>query len=423
MIHDLWRREIMKAQDTKSKVVKKWPSDHINHWKDKLYFQKYTDSDGTHQTSDLYVRFQQFGKRRAINLNTSNREEAARRARDKYVLVKLKGWESIEPKKSVRPIKGPTVSDVLTVLEARATHLSANSRKQYATALRLLVGGVSGIVCEKLGQSQWRATVGDKPISCLTAQAVREWRTARSKEASDPIAFAKRITHLNSVVRNARGCFAPAMQPHFRDAGLNEILCPFQGLKLERAKRSRSYRSEIDHQVLINEIDTLPRNDMRVVLIIALVLGLRRSEIDRLRWEHIDLKVGILTVQTTDEGAVKSEHSHRTLNLDPWLLKTLQAHKKAKRGTKHVVAGVLAKGYNYRAQTTFQLAVKWLRARGISSTHPLHTLRKEFGSQVAAKHGIAAAAKTLGHADHSNVTALYVDAKGVLTSGICPKID
>lgn len=412
----------MKAQDETLKVAKKWPSDHVNHWKAKLYFQRWSERGVSHYTSELYVRFQSHGKRNAINLGTSNRDEGARKARDIYLKVKQEGWGAVERPKIAKSVAGPTVSDILIILDMRATHLSPNSRKQYATALKLLVGDVIGADCGKVGQQEWRAVVGSTPICCLTPQAVREWRTCRTKEVSDPISLGKRVTHLNSILRNARGCFAPSMQPHFMDAGLGEIPCPFHGVKLERAKRSRSYRSEIDTQALINEIDALPRNDVRVVLIIALVLGLRRSEIDRLRWEHIDLKAGNLTVQTTDEGSVKSEHSHRTLNLDPWLLKTLQDHHKANRATKHVIAGVLAKGYNYRAQTTFQQAVKWLRARGISSTHPLHTLRKEFGSQVAAKHGIAAAAKTLGHADNSNVTALYVDAKGILTSGISPEI-
>lgn len=413
----------MKAQDPTSKVVKKWPSDSVNHWKDKLYFQKWTENDVTHKTSELYVRFQVHGKRRAINLNTSNRDEAARLARDKFVLVKNKGWEAIDPPKPARAFTGPRVREILEVLETRATHLAPNSRKQYATALRQLAGEIVGLSAEKMGSTAWREAVGNVPILSLSPQAIREWRTTRTKEVTDPIAVGKRVTHLNSLLRNASGCFAGAMQPHFKDAGLDDVPCPFAGVKLERAKRSRSYRSEIDHQKMINEINALPQNDTRMVLIIALVLGLRRSEIDRLLWDHVNLKAGTLTIQTTDEGAVKSENSHRTLHLDDWLVKALQEYRKIDRASRHVISGKRAKGYSYRAEISFQKAVKWLRDHGVSGTHPLHTLRKEFGSQVAAKHGLAAAAKTLGHADHSNVTALYVDAKGVLTSGICPEID
>lgn len=410
----------MKAQETAKKVAKKWPSDHVNHWRDKLFFQKWTEGGECRSTSDLYVRFQIRGKRKAINLGTSNREEAAKKARDFYLLVRRDGWDAIEHLKCPKPAAGPSVGDVIRVLETRATHLSRKSLKQYATALRLLAGGVAAIDIKKTGRAHWRAAVDNVAVSSLTPQAVREWRGARQKEAADPISAAKRVTHLNSILRNARGCFSPAMQPHFADARFGEIRCPFDGVKLERNQRSRVYRSEIDHQELINHINALPRSDMRIALVIALTTGLRRSEMDRLKWTHIDFDAGTLSVETTEEGAVKSVHSARLLHLDPWCVETLRGHRGNAGGASHVIAGVLMKGNAYRAEDVFREAVQWLRQQGVTSTHPLHTLRKEFGSQVAALHGIAAAAKTLGHADFSNVTAVYVDAKGKLTSGIAP---
>jgi hypothetical protein len=39
----------------------------------------------------------------------------------------------------------------------------------------------------------------------------------------------------------------------------------------------------------------------------------------------------------------------------------------------------------------------WLRAKGVVSKTPLHTLRKEFGSQINARYGLLAASEQLRH--------------------------
>lgn len=409
-----------KEQESTSKVAKKWPRDHVNHWREKVFFQRWTDEGGGGAVSSYCVRIQVNGQRRLENLGTGNREEAARKARDLYLRVKQEGWDAVKPPKPQAAATPPTVGQVLEVMETRATHLSPNSLKQYATALRQLGGEIAGIRVEDVGRQNWRGEVAQVQVESLTPQAVREWRTRRLREASDAVSQAKRLTHINSLIRNARGCFAPQMQPHFEDAGLGALPCPFQGVKLERPKRSRLYRSEIDQQQLINAIAALEPGDLRMTLIVALTTGLRRSEIDRLRWTHIDFQACTLSVEPTEDGAVKSYHSERTLHLEPWVVEEFRKHRKRGTDRTYVIGGARRVSASYRAEETFRRAIQLLRAWGINGTHPLHTLRKEFGSQIATRWGVAAAAKTLGHADYSNVTALYVDAKGVLTSGLVP---
>ena len=45
----------------------------------------------------------------------------------------------------------------------------------------------------------------------------------------------------------------------------------------------------------------------------------------------------------------------------------------------------------YRAQEEFRQPTDWLRSKGVNFPRPLHTLRKEFGSQICLHHGIHAA--------------------------------
>ena len=55
--------------------------------------------------------------------------------------------------------------------------------------------------------------------------------------------------------------------------------------------------------------------------------------------------------------------------------------------------------------------IQWLRSRGVASRTPLHTLRKEFGSQINARYGLTAAQEMLRHADIAVTAAHYIENK------------
>src|SRR5207237_1635157 len=66
---------------------------------------------------------------------------------------------------------------------------------------------------------------------------------------------------------------------------------------------------------------------------------------------------------------------------------------------------------HYRCERHFVALNKWLRERGVTGNRPLHTLRKEYGSQVCAKHGIYAASRALRHADIAITSQHYLDKR------------
>ena len=66
---------------------------------------------------------------------------------------------------------------------------------------------------------------------------------------------------------------------------------------------------------------------------------------------------------------------------------------------------------HYRSQATFDKLIAWLRGHGVDAEKPLHALRKEFGSLIAARFGIYAAKEMLGHADITTTAAHYLEAK------------
>jgi hypothetical protein len=56
-----------------------------------------------------------------------------------------------------------------------------------------------------------------------------------------------------------------------------------------------------------------------------------------------------------------------------------------------------------------RVLLAWLRAKGVVSKKPLHTLRKEFGSQINARHGLLAASEQLRHGGIAVTARHYVE--------------
>lgn len=65
---------------------------------------------------------------------------------------------------------------------------------------------------------------------------------------------------------------------------------------------------------------------------------------------------------------------------------------------------------HYRCQRDFVELIGWLRS-GVVSRTPLHSLRKEFGSQINARFGLVAAQRMLRHAQVAVTAAHYVEIK------------
>lgn len=55
--------------------------------------------------------------------------------------------------------------------------------------------------------------------------------------------------------------------------------------------------------------------------------------------------------------------------------------------------------------------IEWLRGKGITARTALHSLRKEFGSQICAQAGIYAASVALRHSNITITREHYVDKK------------
>ena len=118
----------------------------------------------------------------------------------------------------------------------------------------------------------------------------------------------------------------------------------------------------------------------------------------------------------------KSEDSTGDVEVDPEVMELFRGHS-ARRTSDFVIESMVpvrpqGTYSHYRCQKHFDALATWLRNHGVDANRPLHTLRKEYGSQVCAKHGIYAASRALRHADIAITSQHYLDKRESATVGL-----
>ena len=124
---------------------------------------------------------------------------------------------------------------------------------------------------------------------------------------------------------------------------------------------------------------------------------------------------GIIRIEATQSFRPKSNDSEGDVLVDPELLEIFRGYYARRKddfvieSDRHVAPTALYD--HYRCQPDIMELIQWLRSRGVASRTPLHTLRKEFGSQINARYGLTAAQEMLRHADIAVTTAHCVENK------------
>ena len=193
------------------------------------------------------------------------------------------------------------------------------------------------------------------------------------------------------------------------------------GVKVERVRVPR-YRSTFDIATLLEQARAeLPTEQLKIFLLAAMA-GLRRNEIDKLPWSAFRWDEGVIRIQTTEFFRPKSRDSEADVLVDAELL-TLFRGFHARRKKEFVIESDQEPDHtadygNYRCQSEFRCLIDWLRAKGVDSKTPLHTLRKEFGSQINARYGLTAAQEMLRHANVAVTAAHYVEKQTAVSPGL-----
>ena len=180
------------------------------------------------------------------------------------------------------------------------------------------------------------------------------------------------------------------------------------------------YQSKFDPVALVQAATHELDPDVLKALLLALCVGLRRGEIDRLLWRQVDFDRELIRLETTEAGALKTEDSAGSVQIDEEL-NTLLRGFRAKAKSDYIIeagqanGGSVSYGQRYRCQKVFKRLTGWLRGQGITARRAIHELRREAGSIVATQSGVLAASRFLRHADIQITAAHYADHKERIT--------
>jgi integrase len=230
-----------------------------------------------------------------------------------------------------------------------------------------------------------------------------------------PVASRQTKVSVNFFLRQARNLFSPDVLRHL-DIELPNPL-PFTGIQFE-PRKSLKYRSEFDIKKLIQTAkDSLSEHQPELfkIFLLAVMAGLRRKEIDLLEWGAFQWQHGCTRIEATRWFQPKSEDSIGDVQVDPEVLEIFRGYRARAIGgfviesTRRPRLGVTYQ--YYRCQELFERLTIWLRENGVKDNKPLHVLRKEYGSQICAIHGIHAASRAPRHADIRVTNEYYTDSQ------------
>jgi integrase len=369
------------------------------------------------------------GRRETIPLGTANKAAAAQKAKEFYFCLQSGGWD--EALLKFKPTSRWSDSSITTVgdfLKAADSVWSGSPKtiSDYARAFRKIVGeyfqiegGRSKFDYRSGGRDAWVKKVERIKLREVTPDKVQKWKVNFLKRAgSNPIKKRAASISVNSLLRQAKSLFAPAVLKFIKV----EIPCsPFEGVAFE-PRRSMRYQSSFDVESLIRAAQKELPQELFKIFLLAIMAGLRRNEIDKLEWQAFDWGKGVISIRATSHFAPKSEDSTGNVEVDSEVMELFRGYSARKTSDFVIESAVSVRPQgtyaHYRCQKDFDALGKWLRGHGVDANRPLHTLRKEYGSQVCAKHGIYAASHALRHSDIAITSQHYLAKRQRATVGL-----
>jgi hypothetical protein len=375
------------------------------YWESKVAFQ-------TRASRTYSVQIQHAGERHWLGLGTANKEEAAARALKLYLDVRANGWDAVMSRRRGNPNEkkvNVTVGDYIEAVAAKSL-IYPKTVQSYAKALRKIVGDIT-----QATDRQKREAV---KLRTLTPQKIEGWRVDFiRRKATDPLKEKSARISANAFIQRARSLFSRETVARVRDIVEIPEPLPFSGVKVEYVRVPR-YRSTFDMAALLEsareELATAKPEGYKIFLL-ASMAGLRRNEIDKLPWTAFRWNEGVIRIEATRFFRPKSHDSEGDVLVDPELMEIFRGYH-ARRRSEFVIESDFSPNPSalydhYRCERDIVELIKWLRSKGVVSKTPLHTLRKEFGSQINARYGLTAAQEMLRHANVAVTAAHYIENK------------
>lgn len=405
---------------TESNGGGKYPKTDVRYWRKKLF---------TRTNKDLNVQIGFAGRQERFPLKTPNKEQAATTARDIYLSLQSTGWDATIAKfkpwtveAAKESVESCTVGKFIEAVKAVA-NIKPATFLTYERKFRFLVSQIKAVQGGKDrhdyvngGSEKWRDKIDAVPLSDITPEEIAKWRVNYiSKHSSTPLKRQAAQTTVISILRNSKSLFSPD-HLQFVKLTMPDPL-PFAGIVIGKPPRTR-YKSKMNAALLVKlaEDELKPNKpELYKIFLLALGAGVRRSEIDKLTWKQFHWTKSVISIETTEHGATKSEDSNDEIDIDDDMLAYFKAQFAESKSefviTPRGAADEPKHWVHYQSDHHFSELIEWLRSKGVKEQKPLHTLRKEFGSLINKKFGIYAASAACRHSNINVTRDYYVDKK------------
>lgn len=395
----------------KSPKKKRLPKTHKDYWKERILKKEYQNpkTGQIEEVGTYSVTLSHLKRREYFNLDSSNKVEAANKAKEIHGFLKANNWEATIAKYKPEADKKPeieTLGNLIAVAKEQADVRSLTFT-QYQGALRRIVSGIKGYDSSdaskfKPGGSKWQVKVDKVKLASITADKLQAWRK-RQLDKLNPEDRKRKEVSLNSTINQARSLW--------KHSGLPS---PFEGQKWKQT--TKGFKPTVGGATLLYWAEQELRGvegkgEEFKAFMLCLFLGLRKREADCLTWQQIDFEKGKVRIETTEYFKPKSEHSERVITVQASLLPILSKWRDDTDKTFVLHGGdarPLEKYTYYRAKRSWRGLTAWLRSKGVTSQKPIHYLRKLSGSLMYAANDVYAAQRFLGHSDIRTTIGSYL---------------
>lgn len=408
------------------------PKTGLKAWRDRVKKSTNAFRGATGDGKEYVIRLQVAGKRRYAELGTADVDEAAKRARSFYFDVQSVGWDAaylkLHPARPTpaTPAEKLTIGEYLKAVKDVWTTARELTYWEACMKLRRLVALVLGLKAEakekwcgpNAEETPWQKRINAVPLVSITpiavSKAMEDYVRGRGGDAKTQLAAKHTI---NSLLRNSRSLFSRRLIIPKLTIALPAVL-PFDGLK-ELKERNGEYRfqREVDVAWLIREAYAdlrEKRPSLFIIFLLALGAGLRRHEIDKLRWRELLQISEQVEVLKSDVFDAKSYTSLRKVRLPKKFYEIiLNFRGNADLGSFVIPSDRPAvlnqRRREYRCDPDFREINAWLEKKGLKprDRKKLQTLRKHFGDVICSTYGIYKAAAALGHQKVSTTEKYY----------------
>jgi integrase len=423
-------KSVQKVSKQNTKPAGRYAKTDVRYWEKAIFQPTYTRAGKTRIVGEWVAKIQHLGQRETFSLGSANKTAAASRAKEIFLSLQSSGWgatlANYKPKAEVKVRSVATIGEFLAEVKMNASG-RAKTTEGYCRAFRSIVADIFNIDGGKAkydyrtgGREQWLSQVERVKLADVTPEAVLKWKLRYIRRAgNDPLKQRAARISVNSIMRQAKSLFAPAVMK-FITLEVPDAL-PFEGVSFE-PRQSMRYRGGFIVEDVISAAKSELTSEPMKIFLLAVMAGLRRNEIDKLEWAAFRWKQGVIRIEATRFFQPKSEDSTGDVEVDPELMEVFRGFRASAKGDFVIESKNAARPEatyaHYRCERDFAALTKWLRQHGVEGKTPLHSLRKEFGSQICAKHGIYAASNALRHADIAITSQHYLDKKRRVTLGM-----